>query len=128
MQTERPSYDEWMRKKKEDEGKLAAVALEEEARMRECGSSSGGGIWKFAPVLRCGWGVWGACVGCKMMAIWSLSKWLAHTPHVRKACARGGLSTYTKPVQMIHAHTAPGAHRRCVRRVRICLCPLGCIG
>ena len=36
LQVERPTYDEWLLKRKEDEGKLASVADIEEKRMREC--------------------------------------------------------------------------------------------
>ena len=44
LQVERPTYDEWLLKRKEDEGKLASVADIEEKRMREyrAGCSVGG--------------------------------------------------------------------------------------
>ena len=41
LQVERPTYDEWLLKRKEDEGNLASVADIEEKRMRECRAGCG---------------------------------------------------------------------------------------
>ncbi|GAX73399.1 hypothetical protein CEUSTIGMA_g852.t1 [Chlamydomonas eustigma] len=35
LQVERPTYDQWLKKRKEEEGKLSAIADEEEKKMRE---------------------------------------------------------------------------------------------
>ena len=35
LQTERPTYDQWLQKRKEEEGKLASVAEQEEMKMSE---------------------------------------------------------------------------------------------
>lgn len=37
VQAERPTYDQWLQKRKEEEGKLASVAEQEEKKMSEWG-------------------------------------------------------------------------------------------